>query len=189
MPNFFSLPPCPRRRLLLKGLGALPLGLGYTAARARTMGDCQLSFRHTHTDERLQVVYRSGGQYQPAALAEVNHLLRDFRTGQVSPIDPALLDILHALGGACGGQTFEIISGYRSPATNGMLKKTGGGGVATHSLHMEGRAIDVRMPGVDTARLRDAALALGLGGVGYYPAENFLHVDTGRVRAWGPRAA
>lgn len=165
------------------------MGLGYTRARARGMEDCQLSFRHTHTDETLQVVYRSGGRYLPSAMAEVNHLLRDFRSGEVCPIDPALLDILHALGGACGGQTFEIISGYRSPATNSMLQKTGGGGVAKRSLHMEGRAIDVRMPGVHTARLRDAALALGLGGVGYYPREDFLHLDTGRVRTWGPRSA
>ena len=180
---------CPRRRLLLKGLGALPLGLGYPAARAAQPQDCQLSFRHTHTDETLRVVYRSGGEYQPAALAQINHLLRDFRSGEVQPIDPALLDVLHALGNTCGGQHFEIISGFRSPATNAMLKKTGGGGVATHSLHMEGRAIDVRMPGLDSARLRDAALSLGRGGVGYYPVENFVHIDTGRVRSWGPQAA
>jgi uncharacterized protein YcbK (DUF882 family) len=177
--------PCPRRRLLLKGLGALSLGLGYTAARA-SMQDCQISFRHTHTDESLKVVYRSGDEYLPAALTQINHLLRDFRTGEVQPIDPALLDILHTVGNACGGHTFEIISGFRSPATNAMLKKTGGGGVATHSLHMEGRAIDVRLTGLDSARLRDAALALGLGGVGYYPVEDFVHLDTGRVRSWGP---
>lgn len=178
---------CPRRRLLLKGLGALSLGLGYPAARAASLQDCQLSFRHTHTDESLRVVYRSGGQYLPSALTQINHLLRDFRTGEVQPMDPALLDILHALGKTCGEQRFEIISGFRSPATNAMLKKAGGGGVAKHSLHMEGRAIDVRVPGLDSAHLRDAALSLGLGGVGYYPVENFVHLDTGRVRSWGPQ--
>lgn len=178
---------CPRRRLLLKGLGALSLGLGYTTARANGMEACQLSFRHTHTDETLSVVYRRDGLYDPRALAQVNHLLRDFRSGDVAMIDPALLDILHALGTTCGSHCFEIISGYRSPATNAMLRKRGGGGVARHSLHMEGRAIDVRVTGLDSARLRDAALDLGLGGVGYYPIEDFVHLDTGRVRAWGPQ--
>ena len=179
---------CPRRRLLLKGLGTLPLGLAYPAARAASLQDCQLSFRHTHTDERLRVVYRRGAEYEAAALGQINHLLRDFRTGEVQPIDPALLDILHALGATCGEAHFEIISGFRSPATNAMLKKTGGGGVATHSLHMEGKAIDVRVPGLASARLRDAALNLGQGGVGYYPVEDFVHLDTGRVRSWGPQA-
>lgn len=179
---------CPRRRLLLKGLGSLTLGLGPKAIWASTLQDCQLSFRHTHTDETLRVTYRSGSEYLPTALDQINHLLRDFRSGEVQPIDPALLDILHALGSSCGGRTFEIISGFRSPATNAMLKRTRGGGVATHSLHMEGRAIDVRLTGVDSARLRDAALDLGLGGVGYYPIEDFVHLDTGRVRTWGPRA-
>lgn len=178
---------CPRRRLLLKGLGALSLGLGYTAARANGMEECQLSFHHTHTAESLSVVYRRGASYDPLALGRINHLLRDFRSGEVAHIDPTLLDILHAIGTTCGGHTFEIISGYRSPATNTMLRQRGGGGVARHSLHMEGRAIDVRIPGLDSARLRDAALDLGLGGVGYYPIEDFVHLDTGRVRAWGPK--
>lgn len=180
---------CLHRRLLLKGLGALSLGLGYTAARANGMEDCQLSFRHTHTDESLSVVYWRNGAYDPNALARVNYLLRDFRSGEVAMIDPSLLDILHSLGTACGNQCFEIISGYRSPSTNAMLRKKGRGGVARHSLHMEGRAIDIRIPGLDSARLRDAALDLGLGGVGYYPIEDFVHLDTGRVRAWGPQPA
>ena len=93
----------------------------------------------------------------------------------------------NALGATCGEAHFEIISGFRSPATNAMLKKTGGG-VATHSLHMEGKAIDVRVPGLASARLRDAALSLGQGCVGYYPVEDFVHLDTGRVRSWGPQA-
>jgi len=180
-------PACPRRRLLLKGLSALPLGLGPAAVKASSLQDCQLSFRHTHTDETLKVIYRSEGDYIPSALTQINRLLRDFRTGEVQPIDPALMDILYAVGASCGSHTFEIISGFRSPATNAMLKRTGGGGVAKHSLHLEGRAIDVRIPGIDSARLRDAALTLGLGGVGYYPIEDFVHLDTGRVRSWGPK--
>lgn len=104
-------------------------------------------------------------------------------------MDPKLYDILHALSIACGGDTFEIISGYRSPATNNALRKTSGGGVAKRSLHMDGKAIDIRLVGVDTARLRDAALALGVGGVGYYPGSDFVHIDTGPVRSWGPRKA
>lgn len=179
---------CPRRRLLLKGLSTLPFGLSATAARASSLQDCQLSFRHTHTDETLKIIYRSGGDYLPSALTQINHLLRDFRTGEVQPIDPALMDILYAVGATCGSHTFEIISGYRSPVTNAMLKHTGGGGVAKNSLHMEGRAIDVRITGLDSARLRDAAVNLGMGGVGYYPVEDFVHLDTGRVRTWGPKA-
>lgn len=177
--------PCPRRRLFLKGLGAL--SLGPAAARAQGIEQCRLSFRHTHTDETLSIVYRRGGFYDPLALGRINHLLRDFRTGEVASIDPALLDILHAVGTTCGEPHYEIISGYRSPATNTLLRKRGGGGVATHSLHMEGRAIDVRIPGLDSARLRDTALDLALGGVGYYPIEDFVHLDTGRVRTWGPQ--
>ncbi|WP_332460900.1 YcbK family protein [Thauera sinica] len=123
------------------------------------------------------------------ALQRIDRLLRDFRTGEVQAMDPQLFDILHALRITLGGGTFEIISAYRSPATNDMLRKTGGGGVAKRSLHMDGRAIDVRLPGVPTTSLRDAAIGLGLGGVGYYPESDFVHIDTGAVRAWGPRTA
>ncbi|MCZ7566575.1 MAG: DUF882 domain-containing protein [Burkholderiales bacterium] len=114
----------------------------------------------------------------------MQRLLRDFRTGEAHAIDVALLDTLHALCAACGGRTFEIISGYRSPTTNAMLRRTSVGGVAKRSLHMDGRAIDVRLVGVDTARLRDAAKALGRGGVGYYRESDFVHLDTGRARSW-----
>lgn len=185
MPNKLRRSINVHRRLLLKGLGAVPLGLSMSPAfAAPTDPECELSFLHTHTDERLNIVYRSEGAYVPGALARINHLLRDFRTGDVAVIDPRLLDILYALAKSCGGETFQIISGYRSPATNAMLRKTGGGGVAKHSLHMEGRAIDVRLTGRDTAHLHHAALALRAGGVGYYPSLDFVHVDTGRVRHW-----
>jgi len=103
-------------------------------------------------------------------------------------VDPRLLDTLHALGVACGGGTFEIVSGYRSPKTNAQLREAGDD-VAEHSLHMEGRAIDVRLAGFPTARLRQATIALSRGGVGYYPESDFVHLDTGRVCAWGPRVA
>ena len=181
----------PRRRLLLKGLATAPLGLHAVSARAARfdIAERYLSFRHTHTDERLQVAYHDGRSYIPPALQRINWLLRDFRTGEAQVMDPQLFDILHALKIACGGETFEIISAYRSPATNDMLRKTGGGGVAKRSLHMDGRAIDIRMPGVATTRVRDAAIQLGLGGVGYYPESDFVHVDTGAVRTWGPGTA
>lgn len=175
---------CSVRRRLLKGLGGLSLGFGYASARAGEDGERQLSFHHTHTDERLSIVYRSAGRYVPSALARINWLLRDFRTGQVHPIDPRLLDILYALNTRCACTTFEVISGYRSPATNAMLRRTGDG-VARRSLHMEGRAIDVRLRNFETARLHAAALSLGQGGVGYYPESDFVHLDTGRVRTWG----
>lgn len=177
---------------MLKGLLATPLALPGTAALAASGQDARdyrLSFLHTHTDEHLQLAYRDTEGYIVSALDRINWLMRDFRTGEVQPMDPRLLDLLHALENCCGNGTFEIISAYRSPATNGMLRRTGGGGVARRSLHMEGQAIDIRLSGTPCSELRDAAIALGRGGVGYYPAENFVHVDTGPVRSWGPRRA
>lgn len=143
-----------------------------------------LKFLHLHTGERLVVEYFAGGAYLPDALGAVNHLLRDFRTNEVHAIDHGLLDLLHDLSGATGSRSpYQVISGYRSPATNQMLRSRSEG-VAAHSLHMEGQAIDIRLPGVPLLTLRDAARALRGGGVGYYPASNFVHVDTGRVRIW-----
>lgn len=143
-----------------------------------------LSFAHLHTGERLSLEYFCDGHYQPQALDAVNHLLRDFRTGDVGTVDPALLDLLHGLSRLTGtGRPFEIISGYRSPATNQALRQRSAG-VASHSLHMLGQAIDIRLADVPLARLRDAALSMRAGGVGYYLQSDFVHVDTGRVRAW-----
>lgn len=173
----------PHRRLLLKGLATLPMGL--SAAAAQAARDPHLAFRHTHTEERLRVAFRNRQGYIQPALQRMDWLLRDFRTGESTRMDPRLYDMLHALSLACGGDTFEIISGYRSPTTNTMLRKTRGGGVAKRSLHMDGKAIDVRLPGVELADLRDAAISLQAGGVGYYPRDNFVHIDTGRVRSWG----
>ncbi len=158
-------------------------------AAAEDAAERFLAFRHTHTGERLRIVYFARGGYRPEALGQIDWLLRDFRTGDTHTIDPRLLDTLHALCLSCGKETLEIISGYRSPQTNAMLRRTGGGGVAQRSLHMDGRAIDVRLAGCDTARLRDAAIALRRGGVGYYPKSDFVHLDTGRFRTWGPRSA
>lgn len=144
-----------------------------------------LDFLHTHTGERLLgVEYFTGIRYVPSALDELNHLLRDWRTDEIHTIDPALLDLLHDLSRATGTrQPFQIISAYRSPATNAMLRSQSSK-VSANSLHMQGRAIDIRLPDVPLNRLRAAALGLRQGGVGYYPASDFVHVDTGRVRRW-----
>lgn len=158
------------------------------AAAARGLAlERELSFFHTHTGERLSTAYCTGGEYLVPALKDVNHLLRDFRVNQVKPIDPALLDLLFELNGVLGtDQPFHVISGYRSAETNAMLQERGGAqsGVATHSLHMDGKAIDIRVPGIRLAHLRDSAKSLKRGGVGFYPGSDFVHVDTGRVRYW-----
>jgi uncharacterized protein YcbK (DUF882 family) len=150
----------------------------------RTAITRELKFTHTHTGERLAVEYFSGDTYLPDALATINQFLRDFRTSEVHAIDPGLLDLLHGLTGLTGTrQPFQVISGYRSPATNEMLRSHSEG-VAAGSLHMQGRAIDIRLADVSLSTLRQAALAVRGGGVGYYPVSDFVHVDTGRVRTW-----
>lgn len=144
-----------------------------------------LSFNHLHTGERLKLTYWSDGQYIGESLAEINNLLRDFRTGERYQIDKALIDTLYQLQVRTGNQrAFEIISGYRSPKTNAMLRSSSNG-VAKKSLHMLGQAIDVRLPGTDLKHLHKAAMAAKQGGVGLYTGSNFLHLDTGRVRSWG----
>jgi uncharacterized protein YcbK (DUF882 family) len=118
-------------------------------------------------------------------MATLNRLLRDHYTGEVGTMDPLVFDQLHRVQQLLGGRrAFEVISGYRCPATNSRLRATRGGGVARNSLHLEGRAIDVRLPGMALSELRDAARSLQAGGVGYYPREQFVHLDTGRVRTW-----
>lgn len=174
-----------RRRFLHRtaawaAAGGLP-GL----ARAAVADTRALSFAHTHTGERLELVYASGGSYLPEALGALDRLLRDHYSGEVGRMDPALYDLLHHVRQATGSRApFEVISGYRCAATNERLRTTRGGGVARTSLHTQGRAIDVRLGDVALADLRDAACELGLGGVGYYPRERFVHLDTGRVRRW-----
>jgi uncharacterized protein YcbK (DUF882 family) len=158
--------------------------VGRAAAQQR-VAERVLSFVHTHTAETLSsVTYFRNGNYVPAALAKLNHLLRDFRTGSAHTVDPALFDILFDLKLLADRDApYEIISGYRSPATNEMLHNRSKG-VATRSLHMEGKAIDIRMTGFSCRKLRDLALGMRRGGVGYYGTSNFIHLDTGRVRSW-----
>jgi uncharacterized protein YcbK (DUF882 family) len=140
---------------------------------------------HTHTGERIDVVYRHGDAYSPQAEEQLDHFLRDHRTGDVKQYDPRVFDILSDLAVSVGRPRaeIEIICGYRSSWSNEFLR-TRSSGVAKNSLHMQAHAIDIRIPGVDTLTLRNAALALGRGGVGYYPRSGFVHVDTGRVRTW-----
>ena len=145
----------------------------------------QLHLYQVHTRERLDIVYRHGDQYDPEALARVNEYLRDYRTGTIRAYDPRVLDLLHDLVASIRRPNTEIdvLCGYRTPQTNEYLRNHRHG-VARHSLHMRAMAIDIRIPGVTTAKLRDAALALHRGGVGYYAASGFVHVDVGRVRRW-----
>lgn len=181
-----------RRRFL--GLGAVAAAASVLPAKALAAPVAKpgapervLAFFNTHTGERLQASYCCGGVYQPNVLEQVNFILRDFRANEIRPIDPKLLDLLYELGGVLHtDQPYHVISGYRSPQTNSMLRTRGGShtGVASGSLHMIGKAIDIRMPGVKLAHLHAAAMSLKLGGVGYYPSSDFVHVDTGRVRYW-----
>ncbi len=179
-----------RRGLLRTGLamaaGAATLSHAIPAlAFADSKGARRLGFKHLHTGETLDVAYWENGAYVPDALGAVNHVLRDWRTGETHVIEPKLLDLLTALQARLGkDEHFDVICGYRSPATNAMLHDRSSE-VATHSLHMVGQAIDIHLPGVELANLRDAAMSLGLGGVGYYPESDFVHVDIGRVRHWG----
>lgn len=145
----------------------------------------RLRLYHTHTGEHLDIVYRRGDTYSPEALAELNHFLRDHRTGDVHEYDPRVFDLLHDLTIALGHPNEEIavICGYRTPWSNNYLREHGHG-VAEHSLHMQAMAIDIRMPDIPTSTVRDAALALHEGGVGYYRTSDFVHVDVGRVRRW-----
>jgi len=173
------------RRQALRTAGALALAAGLPRFSFAGTAPRVLAFDNLHTGEKLRVEYHAAGRYLPDALAQVNHVLRDFRSGEAGAIDVALLDLLHGLAGRLGTQKpFEVISGYRSARTNQALREHGGGGVAKRSLHMDGRAIDVRVPGVALASVRQAALGLRQGGVGYYPQDGFVHVDTGRVRDW-----
>jgi uncharacterized protein YcbK (DUF882 family) len=174
----------PRRRFVRAATLGAPL-LALSRPGAASPRRDMLSFVHAHTGESLSVGWRIEGVADPGALRRIDRLLRDVRTGDVHPIDPALLEQLHRVAHLTGTRApFQVISGYRSGATNQMLRRRGGGGVARASLHLEGRAIDVRLADVPLSDLRDAARSLALGGVGYYPHDGFVHLDTGRVRAW-----
>jgi uncharacterized protein YcbK (DUF882 family) len=172
-------------------LVAALLGLVLTAYTSLSQGttatgDRELSFYHTHTGKRLNVVYWQDGDYIDAALEEINAFLSDFRTGDRVEMDPELLDVIYDVRESLGSTgTYQIISAYRSPETNEMLRnRSASSGVARKSQHVLGKAIDVRLEGVKTAELRDAAIRLQRGGVGYYEKSDFVHMDTGRVRRW-----
>jgi uncharacterized protein YcbK (DUF882 family) len=147
----------------------------------------RLRFYHTHTGEHLDIVYRRGDTYLPEALEQLDHYLRDHRTGDVHHFDPRLFDLLHDLTlnlNDAGGE-IDVICGYRTPWSNEYLRtRSAHTGVARHSFHMQAEAIDIRLPGVPTSAVRDAALRLQRGGVGYYRSSDFVHVDVGPVRRW-----
>ncbi len=171
---------------LIMLLLAAPLG-GSTQPSVPSPPEYRLRFYHTHTNERLDIVYRRGDTYLPEALAELDQYLRDHRTGDVHHFDPHLFDLLHDLTVSLNdsGGEIDVICGYRTPWSNEFLRtRSAHTGVARHSLHMQAEAIDIRLPGISTSTVRDAALRLHRGGVGYYRSSDFVHVDVGRVRQW-----
>ena len=162
---------------------------GPTIASIASAETRSLSFLHLHTGERLDATYWADGSYQQDELSAVNRLLRDFHTGDVKPIAPGLLDRLHDLRRTMRSSApFEVISGYRSPATNAALRRKSRA-VAKNSFHMHGMAIDIRLPGRGISQLRHAALQQQAGGVGYYPESSFIHIDVGPLRRWSFPAA
>lgn len=184
-----------RRRFLMLGAATaaaslLPAPADAYAPAAATEGGRPLTrwleLFNTHTSETLQVAYRDASGFVGASMDKLRWLLRDHRVNEAGRIDAALFDQLADFAAQLGVEPrFQVISGYRSSRTNEMLRRTGGGGVARNSLHMQGRAIDVRLRGVSCADLRDVAIAARRGGVGYYRRSDFVHLDTGAVRAWG----
>ncbi|MGD0885445.1 MAG: DUF882 domain-containing protein [Thermodesulfovibrionales bacterium] len=188
-----SLAALPRRRIsrrdfLTAGM-VTTAALLFSAKAARAMArvlspERMLSFHNTHTGERMKALYWNEGTYVPQALADINYILRDYRTGEVKEIDTDLLDLLFALHQKLESTApFHIISGYRSLATNSLLNGMSKG-VAKNSMHIYGKAIDIRLPGCELKTLQRAAVDLRRGGVGYYPSSDFVHVDVGRVRFW-----
>jgi uncharacterized protein YcbK (DUF882 family) len=156
----------------------------HMATPAIAQSERSLSFYNTHTGERLTVIYKRHNKYIPESLERINTILRDHRSGDIHPIDPKLMDYLYDLQTKVGNHNdVHIISGYRSPETNRKLRRNSKG-VAQGSLHMQGKALDFRLPGTDTAGLRDAAKKMKRGGVGYYKKSDFIQIDTGRVRYW-----
>ena len=177
------------RRDFLK-LGAMVTGVmidpfsALAAKDPKSTAFKNLAFYNTHTQERLHICYYRNGKYDATALSKINYILRDHRSHEVKAIDIRLLNLLHDLSRKTNPQaSFHIISGYRSPSTNKKLRKKSKG-VASKSMHLLGKAIDLRIPGYSTRKLRDVARKMKAGGVGYYPKSDFVHVDTGRVRFW-----
>lgn len=172
------------RRMNVWGAIALALGLLVPLDQAFSVDERRLTFYHTHTQKTLDVTYAVGGEYIDSALSEINGFLADFRTGDAAVMDRELLDLIYDVRASLGSEApFEVISAYRSPKTNEMLRSKSSG-VAKRSQHLLGKAIDVRLRGIPSVSLRDAAIALQRGGVGYYEQSDFVHMDTGRVRRW-----
>ncbi|MCB9991300.1 MAG: DUF882 domain-containing protein [Rhodospirillales bacterium] len=169
--------------LLLPAMAAVPVQAARLAIPS-SAGAMKIAFRNQHTGESFNGVYRVGDRYMPEAFEQINHVLRDFRTGEVFPFDPRVIDILYSVHEKSGSnEPYEVLSGYRSPKTNALLARNGDG-VAQNSLHMTGQAIDIRLPGFSTKKLSDLGAGLRAGGVGYYRKSNFVHMDTGQVRRW-----
>ncbi len=176
-------PSLSRRAFMVGGSAALGLA-AFPALASIPNTPRRLTLLNLHTGESVKSTYWSDGQYVPGALGEIAHVLRDHRNNSVHPIDPHLLDLLtHLRRSLDANAPFHVISGYRSPESNAMLAAASDG-VAHNSLHMQGMAIDIRVPGVQLKHLQKAALSLGSGGVGYYAQSDFVHVDVGRVRRW-----
>lgn len=166
--------------IALAASGALKI---LPASARQTIGH-EISLKNAHTGERYKGVYRIGSYYVPGAFRKINRLMRDHRTGDILPIDPKLIDTLSRIQRDCRcGDAIQILSGYRSAKTNNMLRRNSRG-VAKKSYHMKGQAADIQVPGSSTAKVRNTARALRVGGVGYYPRSGFVHVDTGDVRSW-----
>ena len=178
---------CSRRDFIKIGAGLLSTCLLPSAGWSALSPDNSrrtLSLHNTHTGEELITCYFKNGAYCPDAMGRINHILRDHYTGDIAAMDPQLIDLLNSVNRQLGcSDPFHILSGYRSPQTNARLRKQRSG-VAKSSYHILGRAIDIRLPGCDTRQLREACLDLKLGGVGYYPRSDFVHVDTGAFRTW-----
>ena len=176
-----------QRRSFLKSSVVLASAIGMPAlAKAAQPAPAERTLRlyNTHTGESLRSVFWAEGQFIPDALKDINKLLRDHRNDKVADMDPKLILLLNDVSDKFGdGQTLHIISGYRSPESNAKLAAASNG-VAKHSMHMDGKAIDIRLPGKDLAQLHKAAMSMKAGGVGYYPDSQFVHMDTGRVRYW-----
>ena len=174
-----------RRHFLKAGIGACTLlALPPLQASSLNMSERKLAFLNLHTGERVHTTYWAEGQYLSEGLIAIEKVLRDHRTGETYEMDRNLLDMLQLLQYKMTSQNeFHVISGYRSPASNAQLNARSNG-VAKRSLHMQGKAIDIRLPGHALSNLRKAALSLQAGGVGYYPTSEFIHIDTGRVRQW-----
>lgn len=179
------------RRDVLKAALGLSLtgffsgGIIQPAMASSTRGAHRVSFRNIHTNETFSGVYRVGDKYLPEAFDRITHVLRDYRTNTEFPIDPRVIDIIYVVHRMTGARTpYDILSGYRSPQTNALLRRASGGGVARNSLHMSGQAIDVQLPDRNPSVIRAAAKRLHAGGVGYYPRSGFVHMDSGDFRTW-----